>query len=941
MIDTTASHLLEREAELGELRSLLDDAEAGHGRLLVIEGPAGTGKSALVAAAGELAERRGLRVLAAAGSEGERGFAFGAIRQLFEGLLAGASDAERSRLLAGAAAPAAWAIEAADGESGRAEAGFAAVHGIYWLTANVASAGTLLLLVDDLHWVDEASVRALDHLARRVTDIPVAAVFTLRPAEPGAPSALLHELRAQPGVRSIAPRALSAAGVSGVVRREVPGADAELCASFHEASGGNPLYLRELLRTLASNGPISPAAVRQAAIPSLGERLVRRIAHIGPQAPALATAMAVLGNGERLALAAALAGLEEATAARIAQRLVRIEVLAGEDPFALVHPLVRRSLYDTLSVTERDTAHARAAELLREGGAPPERRAAHLGALRPSGSASVAAALLQVARDALGRAAPDAAIRALRRALEEEADEPSEAALLFELGKAEMLVRNPACVGHLQEAHRLEEAPKRRAAIAVVLTELLVAAGQWEAGSAFSEQALQELGDREPALRTEILTLRAATCAYDPRLVDRFDGDLPGLEQLAAGEGRPARTLTALLASVTGLRAQSLGDVVPLVERALDGGRFVEDRSGGAWATAQAMGGLLCVDEYDRVDALATAIEDEGRRTGSAYALISGPAFRGWTACRRGDLIAAESELRTALDLIFESGMSLWIANVFHAFIEVLLERPSVADVAALVEGVELEPAFLATFSGGLLLEARGRLRLASQDLPGALEDLRAVAAIYGPLRFAPTLSPWRSVLALLLPPAERPWAKALVEEEQGLAEVARLPRPRGIALRAAGLLEGGEAGLGLLRSSVEVLEGSPSRLELAVSQLELGASLRRLNRRTEAREQLAVAMDLAHRCGAERLVGRAGEELRAAGARPRRPARTGVDALTASERRVAHLASQGRSNLEIAQALYVSVKTVDTHLSHAYGKLGLSGQGARRGLADALGPPR
>jgi DNA-binding NarL/FixJ family response regulator len=118
---------------------------------------------------------------------------------------------------------------------------------------------------------------------------------------------------------------------------------------------------------------------------------------------------------------------------------------------------------------------------------------------------------------------------------------------------------------------------------------------------------------------------------------------------------------------------------------------------------------------------------------------------------------------------------------------------------------------------------------------------------------------------------------------------------------------------------------------------VELGAALRRRNRRAEARQELTAGIELARRCGADRLATRARDELRAAGGRPRRHATTGLDALTASELRVALLAAGGRTNPGIAQELYVSLKTVETHLSHAYAKLGLAGQGSRGRLAEAL----
>jgi ATP/maltotriose-dependent transcriptional regulator MalT len=141
-------------------------------------------------------------------------------------------------------------------------------------------------------------------------------------------------------------------------------------------------------------------------------------------------------------------------------------------------------------------------------------------------------------------------------------------------------------------------------------------------------------------------------------------------------------------------------------------------------------------------------------------------------------------------------------------------------------------------------------------------------------------------------------------------------------------MITGGEQGLRDLREATAVLGGSYARLEHARAMVELGAALRRANQRTAAREPLRNALDLAHRCGATRLAQRAADELRATGARPRRAVLTGLEALTTSERRVAELAAAGMSNPQIAQALFVTLNTVEGHLRHAYQKLSISSRG-------------
>jgi DNA-binding NarL/FixJ family response regulator len=185
---------------------------------------------------------------------------------------------------------------------------------------------------------------------------------------------------------------------------------------------------------------------------------------------------------------------------------------------------------------------------------------------------------------------------------------------------------------------------------------------------------------------------------------------------------------------------------------------------------------------------------------------------------------------------------------------------------------------------------------------------------------------PWRSVAALAhLELGDREEARRLAGEELDLARGWGAPRALGAALRAAGLAEGGADGLALLEQAVAVLADSPAKLEHAKARTELGAALRRASRRTKAREHLRRAVELATICGAAPLAARAETELLATGARPRRIALSGLESLTPSERRVAEMASEGPTNRQIAQALFVSTKTVEVHLSSVYRKLEIS----------------
>jgi DNA-binding CsgD family transcriptional regulator len=237
--------------------------------------------------------------------------------------------------------------------------------------------------------------------------------------------------------------------------------------------------------------------------------------------------------------------------------------------------------------------------------------------------------------------------------------------------------------------------------------------------------------------------------------------------------------------------------------------------------------------------------------------------------------------------------------------------------------------------SGHLIffLGARGWLRYAREDFAGAAADFERLGTCMEAFEmFNPAVVAWRSHLALALLALERrEEAIKLARKEVELARAWGAPRPIGVALRVQGLVEGGEEGIARLRESLAVLEGSSAQLERARTLIALGVALRG----SEARELLEQGLDIAVRSGAQPLVEQAEAQLAATGARPRRLLLSGVESLTASERRVAKFAAGGLSNKDIAQALFLTTKTVEEHLGTVYGKLGI---GSRTELPQALG---
>ena len=351
---------------------------------------------------------------------------------------------------------------------------------------------------------------------------------------------------------------------------------------------------------------------------------------------------------------------------------------------------------------------------------------------------------------------------------------------------------------------------------------------------------------------------------------------------------------------------------------------------------------LVYIDELDKALAVTDAWLEVTRRSGSVFEFAVLSYIRYQAHFRRGDLVQAEAELRSAIQTGLAFGLLSDFPFTLPALAEVLWLRGREdeasgalrSSVPMAVKGAEVVPSHGA--SAPLFLDYRGRARLALGLVSEALNDfLKAGECLLTWGMINPCFSAWRSQAALLLSRrGELDEAHRLVQEEIEFARRWGAPRPIGIALRNAGVLRGGDEGLDLLRESVSVLEEVPAPLERAQSLIELGAALRRVNSRVAARDPLHKGLDLATRCGAVSLAERARNESLASGARPRRVAVSGPEALTPSEARVARMAAAGQSNRDIAQALFVTKKTVEVHLSNAYRKLGIR---SRAQLADSL----
>ena len=425
--------LFDREDDLAAIDAALAEAVGGAGGVLLIEGPAGIGKTTLLDHLRRRASALKMTVQTARGGELERGFGFGIVRQLLEAVLVDADATERDRLLAGAARlaePVFTDVSAAE-ETG--DVAFATLHGLYWLVANL-----------DRAW-PAGTIDRRRALGRRA----VATVLT-PPRAPSrgnacrawrwpcerAPTRHRQDLgslmlEARPPI--LRPRPLGKSAVASLVRASLGDeASAQLCRACAEATGGNPFLLSELLGEFRRDGrpasEIDPKAVDRLAPERIAAAVLLRVSRLDPEAPALARSVAVLGEQARLSLCARLAGVNPRKARTLAAGLVDLAVLDAGEPLRFVHPVVRTAIYEDLSAAEQADLHARAAGLLADQRADPGAIAVHLLATAPSGDRDVVTMLREAARSALVGGAPDTAAALLRRALDEPpaaADRPS------------------------------------------------------------------------------------------------------------------------------------------------------------------------------------------------------------------------------------------------------------------------------------------------------------------------------------------------------------------------------------------------------------------------------------------------------------------------------------------------------------------------------------
>jgi DNA-binding CsgD family transcriptional regulator len=797
-----------------------------------------------------------------------------------------------------------------------------------------------------LHWCDTASLELVLYLLHRLDELPLALVLTGRMATGEDDFDVLDRIASHPRLRIETLSPLDRDAVGELAQRELhERADQSVIDACAQATAGNPFYLRELLHALREDSALESAELARKALALAPDAVIRalrvRVGRLGSAAAALARAVVVLGDDVPLRHAAALAGLDLRSASHAADALAAVEILLARDPLRFIHPLVRHAIGQDIPAAEFATGHFDAARLLHREGVGPERIAAHLLLSHARGDTWAVEQLCAAAREARSRGVPQAAVRYLRRALEEPPREELHVDVLAELGAAEAAAGLAEAADHFQEAVAASSDPRRRAELALQRGRSLDGRGLHEEAAQSYEAGLAELstdpGDPdELELRDQLQADFVATATMVPSLqAEALERSADLLDRAAAGAQTQGQRLrlaqTGLLAAFEGEPADR---VLDLAERAWDGGRLLEH------GTAQGIGWRLVSAVFTLAGSLERAVEtggaalEDARRRGWPFAVATATFVRGLPLLWQARVDDAISECEHAR----EAGRLGWRQTARAA---------AAHHTLALIEKGELERAEEVLFEAGELDEPRdledvmrlhslAELRLAQGRAYDAFElAVQSGAAAERTVKFFGYCL-WRTTAAgAALSLDDRDRALEFARDAAERAERVQVLHQRIRARRVLALCLDLPERIAILRAAAAQGEQAPPRLETIKTLVELGATLRRANQRAAAREPLQRAADMAWAGGATALHARARTELAATGARPRREMLlSGPASLTPSERRIAELAATGHSNREIAQALFVTPKTVEYHLRNTYRKLDIEG---RSHLVEAL----
>jgi DNA-binding CsgD family transcriptional regulator len=903
--------LLDREEERAALDGLLEDLRSGRGRVLVVRGEAGVGKSALLEYLAGAAT--GVRVARAAGVESEMELAFAGLHLLCAPLL------DR---LEGLPGPQRDALGVAFGlREGAAPDRFMVGLAVLTLLAEAEEDRPLLCVVDDAQWLDQASAQVLAFAARRLLADPVGLVFAAR--EPGEQFGGLAELEVR-GLPEQDARAL----LGSVVRFRL---DEQVRDRILAETNGNPLALLELPRGLSltqlAGGFGLPGAQPVPARIEQGFRLRIEALPADTRSLLLIAAAEPAGDPVLMWRAAGRLGIP-ASAAKAAQADGLLETGAR---VRFRHPLVRSAVYSAASLEERRAAHLTLGEVT-DRDRDPDRRAWHLAAAAPGPDEGVAAELERSAGRAQARGGMAAAAAFLQRAVELTAEPGPRAGRALAAAQASLLAGALDAAADLLAAAAagpLDEL--QQALVGLLRGQLALASGGGSDAPALLVKAAQQLEPLDAALARETY-LDAWTAAT---FAGQFAGAGSLHEVARASRSAPQPTSAPrlsdlLLDGLAVLVTEGRARAAPLLRQAAR--VFAEDeitleeglRYGWLAPVAAA---IVWEEEYWHaiVARLLQSLREAGLLVHLPIWMESMAIITAW----RGDFAAAASLTAEAEAITAATGSGFArYAAVFLAGLRGVeaeawtLIEAVIKDSRAAGQGVGVQ---WSQWVSAILYNSLGRYEEALAEARQAAEQ-------------APELFISMWALAELIEAASRNGQTGLAADALGrLAEATSVNQTdwgQGIHARCRALLRDGQDAEGWYREAIDRLRRTRLRPELARAHLLYGEWLRRERRRADARAQLRAAHEMFAAIGMQAFAGRARRELRATGETARTRTATTHDELTPQEAQIARLARSGLSNPQIAAQLFLSPRTIQYHLGNIFTKLGIT---SRRQLRQAL----
>lgn len=911
--------LVGRSSELELLTELLTATSRGEGSIALVEGEPGIGKTRLVQEAIRFARTLSLAVHSATAEELERDRPFGLVADALE-LRPSAGDPDRARI-GRLLVPPDEDRGASAASSSNPDLRFAIVESIVGLVDRLASDAPMALILEDVHWADPSTLLTLHRLVGSTAGLPVSILLSCRPV-PRSPELdrLLARAHERGGVHLDLP-AMQAEEVAELTRQHVGAEAGHRLLELVSRTGGNPLFVSELMNALQMEGLVEISAGRAEIAdpslpPSLPLTILRGLSFLSDETLRVLRVASVLGSAfspadlsvvTQMPVTDLLATLDEALAARV--------VLERGDELAFRHDLIRDAIYEDMTEGVRKAIHAQTGRSLADAGRPVAQVATHL-ALGASAGDRVAITWLQRAADEALSRAPRVAVELLRRAIalagpDVRVRDELEASLLDALFAAGSLTEAEELGRSLLSRSPLDDVELR---VRVALTKVLHLRGI----SAESAEELQRLANdpRLPELDrarmfaqaafglTWIEGAPAARVVNEAEALSKRLGDdilaywaTKAAASLAVNEGRLAAggelgARAGGLALALGREAAEHGLVVPPVAHLIEADRFDEAErtlQTGLWA-AEGLGWKWQVLRHIWLASL-------------------------WFM--RGDWDDATAEAETALMLADEIGtrFNLEIAN--EVLVLIALNRDDLREASAHARRLGQDEYDVATRA--LVFQAKG-------DMEGCRDAFdRWIPELLGRTTIDRDLG--REIVPLLLWIGDRTAARTLADRMQAIGERAGVASAEGVASYCRGLVEDDADAM---VEAVRAYERSPRVIELAQTRETAGMMLARKDRGAEAIGHLELALATFERVGADGAVARTEAALRRLGVRRGRRGRrarpaTGWDSLTPSEVRVARLIAEGLLYQEVAGRLFISRRTVETHVAHMFAKLGVS----------------